>query len=96
LLTAVYVGAYIVVIKQGAEAQRGTMMIKTAHKQDCKRVFKNYDLSCKRCVELSTGSKPRTGWGDHKREMEAQEIRAIRAHDCKASNCGPVCTFGDW
>ena len=28
--------------------------------------------------------------------QEAFELMEIRAHDCVRSNCGPVCTFGDW
>lgn len=25
-----------------------------------------------------------------------RRLRAIRAHDCTASRCGPICTHGDW
>jgi hypothetical protein len=32
---------------------------------------------------------------DRKAE-ERRRIAEIRAHDCKVSRCGPVCTFGDW
>lgn len=31
-----------------------------------------------------------------RKEREAQFLRALKAHDCKASRCGPICTFGDW
>ena len=27
---------------------------------------------------------------------EAQRVVEVRRHDCKRSNCGPVCTFGEW
>ena len=37
-------------------------MTKTYHKEDCKRVFKNYDHSCPRCVELINGAEARKGW----------------------------------
>lgn len=48
---------------------------------------------CVRCDALRGGSKP-VSWG--KRDADSDRLRAIRAHDCKASRCGPVCTFGDW
>jgi hypothetical protein len=70
--------------------------MKTAHRDGCTRVFKSYDLDCPRCQELASGAKPRRGWGDSKREFEAQSLRAIRTHDCKRAGCGLVCTFGDW
>lgn len=72
------------------------MEIKIKHSTDCKKAFANYDLSCPRCVELSKGAKPRKGWNDGKREAEANLIRAIRAHDCTVSGCGPVCTRFEW
>jgi hypothetical protein len=49
---------------------------------------------CKRCDELTFGM-PAVQWAS-KRTCEAAQIAAIRAHDCKVSRCGPVCTFGDW
>ena len=69
---------------------------KTNHKPECARVFNRYDLSCARCLELKGGAKARAGWGDWKREQEARQLRWIKAHDCKASRCMVVCTFGDW
>lgn len=36
--------------------------IKTAHKEDCKRVFKKYDQECARCQELSNGAPARAAW----------------------------------
>lgn len=34
----------------------------TKHNDNCKRVFKKYDLTCPRCIELSQGEAPRQGW----------------------------------
>lgn len=68
----------------------------TKHKTDCKMSFGRKDATCPRCQELLAGAEPRKGWGHAKREQERRQIEAIRRHDCKASNCGPVCTFGDW
>lgn len=70
--------------------------MKTLHLKDCKRVFNRYDQNCPRCVELMNGSKPRAGWNDQKKKIEADTIKAIRSHDCQKSNCGPVCTAFDW
>ncbi len=76
------------------------MQTKTKHKEDCSRVFKNYDMTCPRCIELKNGSEPRQGWqtsyyGNKARE-EAQFIRQLKNHDCVESNCGIVCTAFDW
>jgi len=77
-----------------------TLESKTRHKMDCERVFKHYDLSCLRCVELSGGAAPRAGWSDWKREQERRTNLAIDAHFSsekhKSGGCGVVCTFGDW
>lgn len=51
---------------------------------------------CPRCDELLAGAAPRT-WGGSAADVEyAQFRRDLEAHDCKASNCGPVCTAFDW
>ena len=72
----------------------------TKHKENCERVFKNYDLTCPRCIELSEGAKPRDGWQkryyETKKREKLQFMRALKSHDCKKSNCGPVCTAFDW
>lgn len=39
---------------------------KTKHSENCSRVFKNYDMTCPRCLELANGAAPRPGWGDRK------------------------------
>jgi len=51
---------------------------------------------CPRCDELKAGAAPVKGWGAAAREREAQFIKDLKAHDCKKSGCGPVCTFGEW
>lgn len=47
---------------------------------------------CKRCDELRFGL-PARQWA---RRCDAISIADIRKHDCVASRCGPICTFGDW
>lgn len=51
---------------------------------------------CPRCEELKAGAKAVQGWGAFRKQQDARFVRDLRAHDCKKSNCGPVCTFGDW
>ena len=51
---------------------------------------------CPRCEELKNGATPVTGWGAHKKAMEQKQSEAIHRHNCKESNCGSVCTFGEW
>lgn len=75
---------------------RMTNTQKVTHKTDCQRVFSRYDMTCPRCYQLANGAAPRRGWGATKKMFDAQHLAAVRAHDCKASNCGPVCTFGEW
>ncbi len=72
------------------------MTTTTKHAESCKRVFARYDIHCPRCRELMEGMGARKGWNDTKRRMEAEQIRAIREHDCRKSGCGPVCTAFDW
>ena len=59
-------------------------------------IFGRRVVDCPRCIELANGAKPIQWSGARKDELEAEQIRAIRAHDCVTSHCGPVCTFGDW
>ena len=81
------------------ENKKGDDM-KTKHNENCSRVFKNYDMKCPRCIELANGSAPRDGWQKdyftRKAREKNQRLNAIRNHDCKLSNCGPVCTAFDW
>ena len=72
-------------------------MTQTRHITNCKRVFRNYDLGCPRCLELLGGAAPREGWGDRRRQEEAQHLQDIRTHDfaaCMKKNV--VCTCFDW
>jgi hypothetical protein len=52
---------------------------------------------CKRCDELRFGL-PARQWASAiaKRRCDAMRLEDIRKHDCVASRCGPICTFGDW
>lgn len=75
----------------------GKPSVKIVHNMDCARAFRNYDMSCPRCQQLARGEAPRKGWGRSSWEQtEDQRVAAIRAHDCKKSGCGPVCTAFDW
>ncbi len=68
------------------------------HKSDCKMSFGRKDPTCDRCQELLNGAAPRSGWQagyfSFKKQQEANQLAAIKNHKC--TNCGPVCTFGDW
>lgn len=57
-------------------------------------VFGRKVEGCARCAELLAGAPP-VRWRNY-RDDQARRSAEIRAHDCKASRCGPVCTFGDW
>jgi hypothetical protein len=59
-------------------------------------VFGRRVAGCPRCAELAAGAPPVRGWGYRTKIEEAKRLAAIRAHDCKASRCGPVCTAFDW
>lgn len=58
-------------------------------------VFGRKVIGCPRCTELSAGM-PARRWSNHLRDSQAQRIAEIRAHDCKRSRCGPVCTAFDY
>jgi hypothetical protein len=69
----------------------------TKHKVDCGRVFKRYDMTCPRCVELSQGAQARAGWNDLAKSHEAMRIEAIRSHDFAAcARKHIVCTCFDY
>jgi hypothetical protein len=60
-------------------------------------VFGRKEAGCPRCAELLAGAAPIVWPGMNCRaEHEAEQLRAIRTHNCQASHCGPVCTFGEW
>ena len=58
----------------------------TKHREDCGRVFKNYDMACPRCQELSNGSSPRDGWQKSYYEAKARDARIWEAH-LKSQHC---------
>jgi len=51
---------------------------------------------CPRCDELHNGARPRRSRAEQDRRDDEQRAREIRMHDCRASGCGSVCTFGQW
>jgi len=53
---------------------------------------------CPRCLELDQGAAPIARFTPAYPNAQDQRARieAIRAHSCKASRCGPVCTAFDW
>lgn len=76
--------------------------MKTTHKENCKRVFKNYDPTCTRCQELATGAKPRAGWNDLKQHQDSMRSRHINEHfvnheqTCEYAKNGLPCVKFDW
>jgi len=57
-------------------------------------VFGRKSPDCPRCAELLRGAAP-VRWRKSADEQRAR-LAEIRAHDCRASGCGPVCTAFDW
>jgi hypothetical protein len=51
--------------------------------------------SCPRCAELDGGA-PAVAWRPSRRQQDAQRVAEIARHDCRASRCASVCTFGAW
>jgi hypothetical protein len=61
--------------------------------------FGRRDPQCERCQQLTEGINVATATGSKiagMRRAEEIRIKAIRAHQCSRSNCGPVCTAFDW
>lgn len=64
-------------------------------------VFGRREAGCPRCTELSLGM-PARQWRGYRAAAvaaslaDARRIDAIRSHDCRASRCGSVCTYGDY
>lgn len=59
-------------------------------------VFGKKTPGCPRCDEMIAGA-PAVKWNKVRQASnDMQRVREIRAHDCKMSKCGVVCTFGDW
>jgi hypothetical protein len=72
----------------------------TAHTcEPSERAFGRRAPGCLRCDELKAGAPARAGWQQpyfaRKAREEAQR-RNARPHNCRESNCGPICTYGDW
>jgi len=69
----------------------------TKHKEHCQRVFKRYDLTCARCLELADGASPRE-W--RHQVLNAADVSDIHAHFTSdrhtSGGCGIACTFGEW
>lgn len=59
--------------------------------------FGRKTTGCPRCDELLAGAKS-VRWASSRKEQDRQlaENRRRFPHSCRASGCGPVCTFGDW
>lgn len=71
----------------------------TRHSNACTMAFGRPSKvagTCPRCDELRAGAAPRPGYTSLRQATEQRQIAAIRAHRCAVSNCGPVCTFGDF
>jgi hypothetical protein len=71
----------------------------TTRQHDCGGpVFGRLTPGCPRCDDLSAGAPPVT-WNIRRRETEA-DMRAldaaIRAHNCRQSGCGWMCTAFQW
>ena len=58
--------------------------------------FGRKTAGCPRCDELLSGAAPVDGWNVRKDREYARFQRALQAHNCQKSNCGPVCTAFDW
>lgn len=58
-------------------------------------VFGKKTAGCPRCEELKAGAAP-VRWGPSRKERDEELAQDIRNHDCTRSNCGTVCTFGQW
>lgn len=59
-------------------------------------MFGRLTEGCPRCEELRAGAAPVRWASARQAEIDARFRRELAEHDCKASGCGPVCTFGDW
>lgn len=53
-------------------------------------VFGQKTPGCPRCDELLAGAAPRAA------HFTPRPVRVALPHDCKASRCAIVCTWGEW
>ena len=67
-----------------------TYMNKVIHKEDCRRVFKNYDMTCDRCKELAEGSEPRKAWFEPRKPVS---YRSECSHGASNLNPGGYCNI---
>lgn len=74
----------------------GRMKTETQTKHTHPVVFGRREAGCPRCDELRAGAPVRRWVGTSRKEDERRFARDLAAHDCKASRCAVVCTFGDW
>lgn len=59
-------------------------------------VFGRRTDGCPRCAELSAGAAP-IQWSDRRALIERMRLAELRhPHNCAASKCGPVCTWGEY
>lgn len=59
-------------------------------------IFGRREAGCPRCSELDAGAAPIVWRRSQRSQNEAARLADIRAHDCKASRCGVVCTAFGW
>ena len=59
-------------------------------------VFGRLTGGCPRCDELRAGAAPKKGWGRSSRYNGGYSSKKLALHSCKESNCGPICTWGEW
>lgn len=68
-------------------------MSNTKHNINCNRVFKNYDLTCPRCLELSKGLEPRKGWQEayfsNKAKNKKIDSLFLKTQNCNHNNFNP-------
>jgi hypothetical protein len=72
----------------------------TTTKHDCGGpVFGRKTPGCPRCDELLAGAEPVKWNGPTQKEKEEAYrvwLARLKSHDCKASNCAPICVAFDW
>lgn len=65
------------------------------HSDNCKMAWGRKDPQCPRCQDLLNGARPIV-WNSSKKDRDLAFSRSLKSHNCTVSNCGPICTFGDW
>ena len=68
----------------------------TTTKHDCGGpVFGRKTPGCPRCDELLAGAAP-VQWNIRPKMRFTADRFFHNPHNCKVSNCAPICTYGDW